>query len=60
VSFPPKLLDELARVFARVALDRFLKESAASEPRQEGERGESECDSQLPTDRDVDNGDTGG
>jgi len=36
MSFPPHLLDELARVFARAALDRLVKESAAREPRQEG------------------------
>lgn len=36
MSFPPHLLDELARVFARVALERLLQESAAREPRQEG------------------------
>jgi hypothetical protein len=35
VAYPPHLLDELARVFARVALDRLLKESAERQPRQE-------------------------
>lgn len=35
MSFPPHLLDELARVFARVALERLLQESAAREPRHE-------------------------
>jgi hypothetical protein len=35
VSFPPDLLDELARIFARVALEQLLQESAAREPRQE-------------------------
>jgi hypothetical protein len=35
VSFPPDLLDELARVFARVALERLFRESAAREPRRE-------------------------
>lgn len=34
MSFPPDLLDELARIFARVALERLLQESAAREPRQ--------------------------
>jgi hypothetical protein len=34
-------LDELARVFARVALDRLMKESAAREPRQESGDGDS-------------------
>jgi len=41
MSYPPHLLDELARVFARVALDRLLKESAAREPRPEN-TGDSE------------------
>ena len=35
MSFAPDLLDELARIFARVALERLLQESAAREPRQE-------------------------
>lgn len=35
VSFPPHLLDELARVFARVALEHLLEESVARGPRQE-------------------------
>jgi hypothetical protein len=35
VAYPPDLLDELARVFARVALDKLLEESAAEEARQE-------------------------
>jgi hypothetical protein len=35
VSFLPDLLDELARVFARVALERLLQESAARGPRQD-------------------------
>jgi hypothetical protein len=30
VSFPPHLLDELARVFAREALERLLQESAGA------------------------------
>jgi len=29
MDFPPHLLDELARVFARVALDRLLKDALA-------------------------------
>jgi hypothetical protein len=41
VSYPPDLLDELARVFARVALDRLLQESAAREPRPEDASGDS-------------------
>jgi hypothetical protein len=57
VSFPPHLLDELARVFARVALDRLFKQVEAREPRQEGESGESEYDSRLPTDHSVDDRD---
>jgi hypothetical protein len=60
VSFPPHLLDELARVFARVALDRLLKQSVARKPRPEGESGESEYDLQLPTDHPVDDGDVEG
>jgi len=59
VSFPPHLLDELARVFARVALDRLLKESAAREPRQYDTSCESEYDSRLPRDDDVDDCDGG-
>jgi hypothetical protein len=34
------LLDELARAFARAALDRLLEESAAREPRPEGDTAE--------------------
>jgi hypothetical protein len=34
VSYPPHLLDELARVFAEAALDQLLKERAAREPPQ--------------------------
>lgn len=60
MSFPPYLLDELARVFARIALDRLLKQSAAREPRPEGERRESEYDLKLSTDRPVDDGDVEG
>jgi hypothetical protein len=36
VDYPPDLLDELARVFARVALDELLEELAAEARRQEG------------------------
>jgi hypothetical protein len=54
------MLDELARVFVRVALDRLLKQSAEREPRPEGESGESEYDLQLPTDHPVDDGDEEG
>jgi hypothetical protein len=60
VSFPPNLLDELARVFARVALDRLFEQSAAREPRQDDARSESDCDSRLPTDNGVDDGNRGG
>jgi hypothetical protein len=60
MSFPPHLLDELARVFARVALDRLLKQSAVREPHPEGESGESEYDSRPPTDHDVDDSDAAG
>ena len=41
MGYPPDLLDELARVFARVALERLLQESAAREPRQEDASGDS-------------------
>jgi len=44
VGHPPHLLDEIARVFARVALDRLLKESAAREPRQESAPASPACD----------------
>jgi hypothetical protein len=60
VSFPPHLLDELARVFARVALDRLLQESAAREPRQDDTSCESDCDSPLPKDNGVDDAKGGG
>jgi hypothetical protein len=50
------LLDELGRVFARVALDRLLKESAAREPRQDDTSCESEFDSRLPRNNGVDDG----
>jgi hypothetical protein len=33
VEYPPDLLDELARVFARVALEKLLEELAAEERR---------------------------
>jgi hypothetical protein len=59
VSFPPQLLDELARVFARVALDRLLQESPALEPRQEDTSCESEYDSRLPRNNGVDDGNGG-
>jgi len=59
VSFPLHLIDELARVFARVALDRLLKESAAREPRQDDTSCESEYDSRGPRDDDVDDRDGG-
>jgi hypothetical protein len=41
VSFPPDLLDELARVFARVALEHLLQELSAREARQERAGGPS-------------------
>lgn len=52
MSYPPHLLDELARVFARLALDRLLKESAAREPRQESESGDSEPERALAKNQD--------
>ena len=59
MSYPPHLLDELARIFARAALDRLLKESAAREPRQEG--GDSDSERALPPlkDDNVADGDAG-
>jgi hypothetical protein len=39
VDYPPDLLDELARVFARVALEKLLEELAAERRRANGERG---------------------
>ncbi len=54
MSFPPDLLDELARVFARVALDRLFEQSAEREPRQDDASGESDCGSRVPTDNGVD------
>lgn len=42
MSFPPHLLDKLARVFARAALDRLLKEPAAREPRQDDRNGNAQ------------------
>jgi hypothetical protein len=72
VSFPPHLLDELARLFARAALDRFVQESEArksqseentsvqSEPKSQPESApESESDSDQPKYRDID-GDSNG
>jgi hypothetical protein len=60
MSFPPYLLDELARVFARVALDRLLTQSAARVPRQGDTSYESDCDSRLPRDNGVDEANGGG
>ena len=42
MSFPPDLLDELARVFARVALEKLLQECSAREARQEHAGGGSD------------------
>jgi hypothetical protein len=44
VSFSPQLLDALARVFARAAVDRVLEELAARKPRQELEESASTGD----------------
>jgi hypothetical protein len=62
MSYPPHLLDELARVFARVALDRLLRESAAREPRQDGDdrNRDSGCGARAPKDHQVDDGNTSG
>jgi hypothetical protein len=56
VSFPPHLLDELARLFARAAVDRFVQESAARRLRPEGHASiqpESQSDSDRSKDRDI-------
>ena len=37
MDYPPDLLDELARVFARVALEKLLEELAAERRRANGE-----------------------
>jgi predicted nucleotidyltransferase len=55
VSLPPHLLDELARVFARAALDQLLEESVAQEPTPPDESGDG-CDSLPATpSRDISN-----
>jgi hypothetical protein len=56
MSFPPHLLDTLARVFARVALERLLEEQTARNPRQEEESDDSGCDSPPPKNHEVDEG----
>lgn len=48
MGYPPHLLDELARVFARAALDRLLNESAARQPRQELGGGDSNGEAAPP------------
>jgi hypothetical protein len=65
VSFPPRLLDELARLFACAALDRFIQESALRRRRHSDDdhtsnRPESEFDSCHIADRDVDDDNVGG
>ena len=57
MAFPPHLLDELARVFARVALDRLLKEASARQPRQE-DSGDSARESSPSKDDGIANGGT--
>jgi len=57
VSFPPHLLDELARLFARAALDRFVQESEAPSPQPKDNastKPESQSDSDRPGNRDID------
>lgn len=53
MDFPPHLLDELARVFARVALERFLKELSARGSRQEGAADEAASEQPSSKGRDV-------
>ena len=59
MDYPPDLLDELARVFARVALDNLLKELAAEGSREEKVSGSPPPDSTSTT-RDVVDGNTPG
>jgi len=57
VSFPPHLLDELARLFARAALDRFVHESEARTPHPTEDAStqpESQSDYGQPTDGAID------
>jgi hypothetical protein len=57
VSFPPHLLDELARLFARAAVDRFVQESGAQLPNPKENvtnQPQSQSDSDSPKDRDID------
>ena len=42
MKFPPHLLDELARVFAHVALDRLLKDAAAAVGQDRGKSAKGE------------------
>ena len=51
MSFPTHLLDELARLFARAALDQLLEESVAQEPPQDESRDGFES---LPAEPDRD------
>ena len=49
MDYPPDLLDELARVFARVALEKLLEELAAERRRANGEDDStSEPSSETP------------
>jgi len=58
VDYPPDLLDELARVFARVALEKLLEELAAERRRANGEG--SSVSEPSSTTRNVVDGETPG
>jgi hypothetical protein len=49
VDYPPDLLDELARVFARVALEKLLEELAAEERRLANGEGNSRSEPSSTT-----------
>jgi hypothetical protein len=48
VDYPPHLLDELARIFAKVALDRLLRDELAPLPGLQDDT--KHADSPSPTD----------
>jgi hypothetical protein len=48
VEFPSHLLDELARVFARAALDRLLRDSMEASSRERAGIGSDRHEKQKP------------
>lgn len=60
MGYSPHLLDELARVFAEVALDQLLKQRAARVPRQEDAGGDSEIEVGPSKNPDLEEGDDSG